>query len=70
MLSPTTITFDCKFVMDYRHLTRYHQCILRARFDEQKNEKDLVKAKKMVEDGERELFLDSHPQPFKCKITY
>jgi NADH dehydrogenase (ubiquinone) 1 beta subcomplex subunit 9 len=49
----------------FRHLYRYHAVLLRARFDEAKDEKDMIKAKQMLQDGEEELFLNQHPQPFK-----
>lgn len=39
--------------------------MLRARFDEQKDEVDMRKVKKLLIDGEKELFLKQHPQPFK-----
>jgi NADH dehydrogenase (ubiquinone) 1 beta subcomplex subunit 9 len=41
--------------------------LLRARFDENKDEVDMRKAKKLLIDGEKELFMKQHPQPFKCK---
>ena len=40
---------------------------MRARFDENKDEIDLVKAKKLLEAGEKELWENQHPQPLKCK---
>ncbi|XP_071083271.1 NADH dehydrogenase [ubiquinone] 1 beta subcomplex subunit 9-like [Haliotis cracherodii] len=48
-----------------RHIFRYQAVLLRARFDENKSEVDVRKAKKLLLDGERELFLKQHPQPFK-----
>jgi hypothetical protein len=50
-----------------RHLYRYHAVLLRARFDEHAGERDMMKAKQLLEQGEEELFLNRHPQPFKCK---
>ncbi|ESN97219.1 hypothetical protein HELRODRAFT_178341 [Helobdella robusta] len=47
------------------HLYRYEAVLLRDRFDQNKNECDMVKAKQMLEDGEKELFENLHPQPFK-----
>lgn len=41
---------------------------MRARFDENKDVKDLRLAKKLLEDGERELFENQHVQPVKCKL--
>lgn len=49
----------------FRHLYRYHAVLLRARFDENKDELDMVKAKQLLANGEEELFLNRHPQPFK-----
>ena len=49
----------------FPHLYRYHAVVLRARFDKNKDERDMVKAKQLLERGEEELFLNSHPQPFK-----
>jgi len=46
-----------------RYEYRYHAVLLRARFDENKNEIDLRKAKKLLLDGQKELFLKSHPLP-------
>lgn len=36
---------------------------MRARFDAQRNHKDMRVAKKLLEEGERELWLNRHPQP-------
>ncbi|KAK2186005.1 hypothetical protein NP493_215g07037 [Ridgeia piscesae] len=46
----------------YRHTYRYQAVLMRARFDEHTSEIDMVKAKKLVLDGEKELFLKQHPQ--------
>ena len=53
-------------VFNFRHVFRYHAVLLRARFDQNKNEVDMRVAKKLLLDGERELFLKQHPQPVKC----
>lgn len=50
----------------FRHVFRYHAVLLRARFDEHANEMDARKAKKLLLDGEHELWLKMHPQPIKC----
>lgn len=39
---------------------------MRDRFDQNKDVKDMRDARKLVEDGERELFLNAHPQPLQC----
>lgn len=41
---------------------------MRARFDEHKNEKDLRKAKLLLEEGEKELKRTMHYQPLKCEF--
>ncbi|CAL1532301.1 unnamed protein product [Lymnaea stagnalis] len=48
---------------------RYQAVLMRARFDENKNEIDLRKAKKILLDGQKELFLKSHPQPIKFPLS-
>ncbi|KAK7497735.1 hypothetical protein BaRGS_00011130 [Batillaria attramentaria] len=48
-----------------RYIFRYHAVLMRARFDEHKDEVDMRKAKKLLLDGERELWLKQNPQPFK-----
>lgn len=57
---------DCLMGFFYRHLYRYDAVVLRARFDEHKDESDVAKAKKLLEDGEKELDSRLHPEPFKC----
>lgn len=37
---------------------------MRARFDENKNEKDLVKATMLLKAGEEEFWTNQHPQPY------
>uniref|UniRef100_A0A673B7W4 NADH dehydrogenase [ubiquinone] 1 beta subcomplex subunit 9 n=1 Tax=Sphaeramia orbicularis TaxID=375764 RepID=A0A673B7W4_9TELE len=43
---------------------RFYACMLRARFDENKNEKDLVKATMLLKAGEEEFWSNQHPQPY------
>lgn len=38
--------------------------MLRARFDEHKNEKDMVKATRMLKAAEEEFWATQHPQPY------
>jgi len=47
---------------DCRHDYRYHAVLLRARFDQNAKEIDARKAKKMLLDGEAELWEKHHPQ--------
>ncbi len=49
-----------------RHHFRVQAVLLRARFDEHKNENDMVKAKQLLIDGEKELLDKSHTEPIKC----
>ena len=51
----------------FRQVFRYEAVLLRARFDANKNETDMIKAKQMLKDGEKEFFEKQHPQPFKCE---
>ena len=48
---------------------RYHSVLLRARFDEHKNEKDLRKAKVLLQEGEKELKENMHYQPLKFSFS-
>lgn len=58
-------TINC-FVVFSRHRDKYrfYACMLRARFDDNKNEKDMVKATMMLKAGEEEFWSDQHPQPY------
>uniref|UniRef100_A0A4D5RAK6 NADH dehydrogenase [ubiquinone] 1 beta subcomplex subunit 9 n=1 Tax=Scolopendra viridis TaxID=118503 RepID=A0A4D5RAK6_SCOVI len=48
-----------------RHLLRYHCALMRQRFDEGAKERDLRKAKQLLEEGEEELFQKISLQPAK-----
>jgi len=54
----------------YRHHYRLGQAEVRARFDEHKDERDLVKAKKLLEEAEKEFEEIRHPQPIICMICF
>ncbi|GIY73723.1 NADH dehydrogenase 1 beta subcomplex subunit 9 [Caerostris darwini] len=54
---------------DDRWLYRYHAVLLRARFDKHKDEKDLRKAKMLLEEGEKELYDNLHYQPRKFSYS-
>lgn len=43
---------------------RYHAVLMRARFDEHKDEKDMKLAFKLLEAGEKEFWERQHPQPY------
>lgn len=43
---------------------RFYACVLRSRFDENKDEKDMVKATLMLKAGEEEFWANQHPQPY------
>lgn len=51
--------------VDRREVYRYHAVLLRQRFDENANVKDMRIAKCLVENGENELFNKLHWQPRK-----
>lgn len=48
----------------YRDKYRFYACLLRARFDDNKNEKDMIKATMMLKAGEEEFWANQHPQPY------
>ncbi|KAK4306979.1 hypothetical protein Pmani_021232 [Petrolisthes manimaculis] len=48
---------------DQRPMFRYRAVLLRARFDENKNVKDLRVAQQLLDEGEKELFSQIHYQP-------
>ncbi|XP_048363265.1 NADH dehydrogenase [ubiquinone] 1 beta subcomplex subunit 9 [Sphaerodactylus townsendi] len=48
----------------FRDKYRFFACIMRARFDEHKNEKDMVKATKLLMAAEQEFWQNQHPQPY------
>uniref|UniRef100_A0A8C2PNH7 NADH dehydrogenase [ubiquinone] 1 beta subcomplex subunit 9 n=1 Tax=Capra hircus TaxID=9925 RepID=A0A8C2PNH7_CAPHI len=48
----------------HRDKYRYFACLLRARFDEHKNEKDMVKATQLLREAEEEFWHGQHPQPY------
>lgn len=52
--------FSCRFRDKYR----FYACVLRARFDEHKDEKDMVKASKLLKAAEEEFWVNQHPQPY------
>lgn len=64
---PTWKIFIKFFFLSIRHAFRYHAVLMRERFDNNKDIKDLRIARKLVEEGEAELFQKAHPQPIGCK---
>lgn len=48
----------------FRDKYRYFACLLRARFEEHKNEKDMVKASQLLREAEEEFWHNQHPQPY------
>lgn len=48
---------------------RYEAVLLRQRFEENRNVKDMRIAKQLLEDGEQELFEKQHYQPKKCEYN-
>lgn len=43
---------------------RYFACLLRERFDKNKDVKDMVKATELLRAGEEEFWANQHPQPY------
>ncbi|XP_027501350.1 NADH dehydrogenase [ubiquinone] 1 beta subcomplex subunit 9 [Corapipo altera] len=48
----------------YRDKYRYFACLLRERFDKNKDVKDMVKATQLLRAGEEEFWANQHPQPY------
>uniref|UniRef100_A0A8C0SQ77 NADH dehydrogenase [ubiquinone] 1 beta subcomplex subunit 9 n=1 Tax=Canis lupus familiaris TaxID=9615 RepID=A0A8C0SQ77_CANLF len=48
----------------HRDKYRYFACLMRARFEEHKNEKDMVKATQLLRAAEEEFWHNQHPQPY------
>ena len=63
-------SFSTRTLFSCRHNFRVEAVMLRARFDEHKDETDLTKAKKLLEDGEKELLANLHLQPFRCLSSF
>ena len=67
---PTPIIYLFIYLFIYFRITlRYESVLLRAKFDKNKDEVDMVKAKKLVNDANYLLWKYQHPQPFKCKAV-
>ena len=43
---------------------RYFACLLRERFDKNKDVKDMVKATELLKAGQEEFWAHQHPQPY------
>ncbi|KAJ8924501.1 hypothetical protein NQ315_007298 [Exocentrus adspersus] len=56
-------TLECWY--DRRDVFRYYAVLMRARFDENKDIKDMRVAKEFIRKGEEELFDNQHWQPKK-----
>uniref|UniRef100_A0A8D2N5U7 NADH dehydrogenase [ubiquinone] 1 beta subcomplex subunit 9 n=1 Tax=Zonotrichia albicollis TaxID=44394 RepID=A0A8D2N5U7_ZONAL len=48
----------------HRDKYRYYACLLRDRFDKNKDVKDMVKATELLRAGEEEFWANQHPQPY------
>ncbi|NXU48593.1 NDUB9 dehydrogenase, partial [Turnix velox] len=48
----------------YRDKYRFFACLLRDRFDKNKDVKDMVKATELLRAGEEEFWANQHPQPY------
>lgn len=62
--SDIQLLFYLFFFCSSRDKYRFYACLLRARFDDSKNEKDMVKATMMLKAGEEEFWTNQHPQPY------
>jgi len=51
-----------------RNVFRFQAVIARSEFDVIANEKDMIKAKRMLEEKEDQLFRERHYQPKKCTL--
>lgn len=61
------VLFNVLFPTVCRIEFRYHAVLMRARFDEHKDEKDMKLAFKLLEAGEKEFWERQHPQPYICE---
>lgn len=48
----------------HRDKYRYFACLMRARFEEHKNEKDMMRATQLLREAEEEFWQNQHPQPY------
>lgn len=55
---------DVRNHFDLRDKYRYFACLLRARFEEHRNEKDMMKATQLLREAEEEFWQNQHPQPY------
>ena len=53
----------------FRIQFRYQACLLRQRFEENRNVKDEITVAKLIASAENELFEKQHYQPIKCKSS-
>lgn len=63
---PTQVD-NCSDVRNHfclRDKYRYFACLLRARFEEHRNEKDMMKATQLLREAEEEFWQNQHPQPY------
>lgn len=60
-----TVNFILK-IITFSHKWRYESALIRERFEKNRNQLDLIKAKQLLLEGERELEDRKHPYPFRC----
>uniref|UniRef100_A0A7J7VMS5 NADH dehydrogenase [ubiquinone] 1 beta subcomplex subunit 9 n=1 Tax=Pipistrellus kuhlii TaxID=59472 RepID=A0A7J7VMS5_PIPKU len=48
----------------HRDKYRYFACLMRARFEEHKDEKNMVRATQLLREAEEEFWHNQHPQPY------
>lgn len=66
-MQKTTLIFiplEILHICIYRDNYRFFACVLRERFEQHKNEKDMIKATKLLRAAEEELWANQHPQPY------
>lgn len=63
---PTQVdnTSDVRNHFNLRDKYRYFACLMRARFEEHKNEKDMMRATQLLREAEEEFWQNQHPQPY------
>lgn len=55
-------------LVTFREVFRYQAVLMRQRFEENRDIKDMRIARQLLENGEEEVFQKRHYQPKKCAI--
>uniref|UniRef100_A0A7J8C3G5 NADH dehydrogenase [ubiquinone] 1 beta subcomplex subunit 9 n=1 Tax=Rousettus aegyptiacus TaxID=9407 RepID=A0A7J8C3G5_ROUAE len=66
LASAAYLTHQQKVLRLYKRALRHVEswCVHRARFEEHRNEKDMVKATQLLREAEEEFWHNQHPQPY------